>query len=649
METKKYLNWSKENLIAEIKSLKETKKFGIVWEESIIQPEQVIEICKEKIPILHEDKKKEIITNKKFQNHILIKGDNYHALSILNYTHESNIDFIYIDPPYNTGARDWKYNNDYVDLDDGYRHSKWLSMMNSRLLKARDLLKPDGIICVTIDDYEASRLWGLLDQIFGEKNHLGTVVIRNNPKGRKTQRKVSLIHEYAIFYGRSDKSKIKKLNVEIEDKTHKYTQDKDGDVYLETNLRKQGADSKAKYNKKGEFSERYYLIYYDPKTGKISSTKKLQKEILPIDKEGQKRIWRRSKEDIDSMYEKGDLFYKKTKYGDQIYFKFRGGLEGEPPQSIWMDSKYSASEHGTQMVDKILGERESFPYPKSHYAVMQCIKIATLNKNANILDFFAGAGTTGHAVLELNKEDQGNRKFILCTNNEVSDDIKKELIEKNATEQEIEKEGICEKVCYPRIKNLIQGYDDLKEEQTILYEKKLTPEILKDVDIIFEKIELIEQERKKDFDNFKIKIEENKIKCIGSKKIKGKQSGHGANLKYFTMKFVDSIETDNNKYKLSEKMTEILCLKEDCFEAISSKKSYKIFKNQYGKYLGIILDEEGIVSFKQEISKLNGKVSTYIFSFDQNIPEEEFEDVLQKIDLKPIPEGILNIHRRMLY
>ena len=444
MAKKDSQNSSKEKLLAEIerlkKELKKRKKYGLVWEE---KPEEVVEMCKEKLPILKEVKSKEIMTDPDKPVNLLIEGDNYHALSVLNYTHEKKIDVIYIDPPYNTGAKDWKYNNDYVDAEDPYRHSKWLSFIHNRLRIAKNLLKEDGIICVTIDDNEMPRLWCLLDDVFGGNNHLGTVAIRNNPKGRKTERKVSLIHEYAIFYGRSSIAKVKKLEIAPEDKTHSYKQDSDGSWYLPVNLRKQGVDSLA-VSAKGKTSDRYYPIYYDPDSKKISSKIKLKIKILPIDVNGQKRIWRRGKDAIDEMYQRGDLWCQETRNGLQVYFKFRGGLDGEPPESIWYDSKYSASEHGTQILDNILGKREAFQYPKSPYAVMECIKVATTNKNAIILDYFAGSGTTAHAVLELNKEDGSNRKFILCTNNE---------------------NNICTDVCYPRIEKVINGYKNSKGEK----------------------------------------------------------------------------------------------------------------------------------------------------------------------------------------
>ena len=224
-----YNDWSKEKLILEIKRIKKRKKFGLVWDE---KPEDVAELCKTQLPVLVEAEKKVIFDNHPRPTNVLIEGDNYHALSVLNYTHKGKVDFIYIDPPYNTGAKDWKYNNAFVDAQDPYRHSKWLSFMEKRLKLSRNLLRDQGIVCVTIDDYEMPRLWSLMDEIFDESNHLGTVIIRNNPKGRKTKRKVSLIHEYALFFGKSANAKIQKLEIAPEEKTHTYVKDKDGSWYL---------------------------------------------------------------------------------------------------------------------------------------------------------------------------------------------------------------------------------------------------------------------------------------------------------------------------------------------------------------------------------------------------------------------------------
>ena len=237
-----YDSWSKSELIKEIKKLNKRKKYGIVWKE---KPEQVVEFCKEKLPVLKESNSFTITDSKNTLNHILIEGDNYHALSVLNYTHKGKIDAIYIDPPYNTGARDWTYNNSFVDPEDPYRHSKWLSFMANRLKLAKNLLAKNGIICCTIDDHELPKLWILMEEIFTEKNHLGTVVIRINPGGRKSKRKVAAQHEYALFFSRVSTTKVSQIPKLPEEKAHSYKQDKHG-WYEERNLRKEGTDSLAK-------------------------------------------------------------------------------------------------------------------------------------------------------------------------------------------------------------------------------------------------------------------------------------------------------------------------------------------------------------------------------------------------------------------
>ena len=326
--------------------------------------------------------------------------------------YKEQVQCVYIDPPYNTKASEIIYKN-------GYKHSSWMCLMDTRLEQAKRLLEFYGIICVAIDDFEFNRLYNLLNNIYSEENHLGTVSIRINPKGRITARKVSAVHEYAIFFGNSNYSNIKKINENIEDKSHNYKQDENGAWYLPINLRKQGVDSDAR-NSDGSYKERYYPIYYDPD----------KNIILPIDSKGLKRIWRRGKDVIESMFADNKLWIKKVKDEYQVFFKFTGGLDGKMVSSIWYDAKYSASDYGTKILDNILGEREIFSYPKSPYTVMDSISAMSENLSSLILDFFAGSGTTGHAVINLNREDNGKRKYILVEMGEYFDTVTKPRIEK---------------------------------------------------------------------------------------------------------------------------------------------------------------------------------------------------------------------------
>ena len=604
------------------------EKFGLVWKN---KPEDVAEKCKTNLPLLKEVKAKAIITDKNKPTNIIIEGDNYHALSVLNYTHAGKIDIIYIDPPYNTGSRDWKYNNNFVDGSDPYRHSKWLSFMYKRINMSKRLLKEDGVICVTIDDYEMPRLWLILEQIFGHNNHLGTVIIRNTPSGRKTKRKFALIHEYAIFFGKSNKSYIKKELVEISQKSHEYKKDIDGSLYCPTNLRKSGIDSEAT-KKDGSLRDRYYPIYYNVVTKKITTTikSKSQKNIIsiyPIDNKNQKRIWRRGKKDIELMFKTGELWGKKIKEKMQIYFKFRGGLDGQPPKSIWTDSNLSASDYGSKELSEILNTRETFPYPKSKHAVIKCIE-SVANKNAIILDFFAGSGTTGHAVLEMNKQDEGNRQFILCTNNE---------------------NDICKEITYPRIKNVINGYRFKGKEKEILFEKKININFLQNSEDILDKIEELKNKHEKKYDDFNNQFGNKVYKLVGIKNIKDKKEGLGGNIRYFETTFIpySAKSTDSTKAQIMKNATDVLCIKENTFEEIINKKGYKIFKN-YFIYMGILFDSLQIFKFKNEIKKINKKnCRIYIFSFVGDDKFEKSFDDLKNVNIVSVPEVILRVYKRL--
>ncbi len=428
------LAWPHKDCVLEGGQTKEDQKRNEIFWNETLAPDNVDRLLDAKVFTNFKkfDKDGEHkVTQLQGNESFVIKGNNLLTISSLLKTFYNSVDFIYIDPPYNTGG-----SGDTFAYNNSFKQSSWLTFMKNRLVIAKKLLKNDGVICVTIDDYELPRLWVLMDEIFKQDNHLGTVIIRNNPKGRMTTRKFSLVHEYGIFFGKSENSYIKKLPVNVEDKSHTYIKDTDGSWYLPVNLRKQGVDSNA-VNKKGKVSDRFYPIYYNKTTKEISTEAISDFEILPVDSNGVERIWRRGKEVINEMFSIGDIFAKDTKNGVQLYFKFRGGLDGQLAQSIWYDSKFSASEFGTRTLDKLLGERELFSYPKAPEAVKQSILAATDKKDAVILDFFGGSGTTAQAVIELNKEDNGNRRFILCEQMDYIENVTTKRIKKV-----IENEGL---------------------------------------------------------------------------------------------------------------------------------------------------------------------------------------------------------------
>lgn len=438
-----YKDWAKSDLVKEVEKLKKRKKYGLVWEE---KPEDVVEQCKRELPVLEEVKGKEIEDNSTESVNLLIEGDNYHSLSVLNYTHRNNIDVIYIDPPYNTGNKTWKYNNNYVDSEDAFRHSKWISFMSKRLKLAKNLLKDDGVIITTIDDYELFSLGHLMDEIFGEQNRLSIVTVLSKKSGRTTDRFFATCHEYYLFYSKnSQKAVVSMLDVPEEHK-HQYKFKDNISRYKWRDFLRTGGYSTPK-----ERPNSYYPIYYSEKTGKIS-TEKLNDaiKIFPLDSKGNKRVWRQTKPSLEELINMGEIKVERNrqgKYKVRIKDRVKKGLK---PKTVWDNPKYDAATHGTKLLEGILGKARTFDFPKSLYAVYDAIRILTEEKkDALILDFFAGSGTTGHAVLEMNKDDGGNRRFILSTNNE----------DNNGNGLKIATD-----ICYPRIEKVIKGYKNGKKK-----------------------------------------------------------------------------------------------------------------------------------------------------------------------------------------
>lgn len=425
--TKDYSQLSKEELIKIVEKLESRKKYGLIWDEEKVK-EQFEKDAENALPVLKEIKGKEIKDKNDKPVNILIEGDNYHALSVLNFTHQGKVDVIYIDPPYNTGARDWKYSNDFVDTNDEFRHSKWLSFMAKRLRLAKNLLKESsGVLICTIDDNEQATLGLLLQELFPNYEIVGVVIV-HNPAGVQGKN-FSYTHEIAYFvYPQNSKC----IGTTAREKD------------LVSPLRDWGGTSARKLAK----TCFYPIIIKDEKIigfGDICPENFHPKDsnipqkdgsvyIYPIDKHGIERKWVYSRTSAEKNLDQ--LFVKKI---DNEYVIIRR-KSAFTHRTVWDDKKYYANIFGSKLLNDIIPDK--FPFPKSLYAVEDCIKAVIHDKDsAVVLDFFAGSGTTGHAVLELNKQDNGSRQFILCTNNE---------------------NNIATEICYPRIEKVIQGYKSQK-------------------------------------------------------------------------------------------------------------------------------------------------------------------------------------------
>lgn len=441
-----------ENLI----HLLNTKKYGLVWEE---HAELVEEEMKTKIPVFIEDETKKIVGNPESEDYnFLLEGDNLHSLHLLKKTHAGKIDVIYIDPPYNRGKTDFKYNDLFVDKLDSFRHSKWLSFMSSRLRLAHDLLKKDGLIFVSIDDYEFSQLKLLIDSIFGEENFVNTFVWKRNSSGKTEKDKFTVNTEYVLLYSKTRDFTLNPAYKPLSEATMKsYNKDdKDG----------RGRYASVSLQKPRDPGPETSYDYVD-NSGKIWK--------CPA------KGWRMTYDKVKALENDNRLITSGKTLRVKDYWSERPS-EGKRIDTLWSDLPENTT--GSKELDNALREKGKFDNPKPTKLIERCLQIS--KKEAVVLDFFAGSGTTGHAVAQLNKEDGGNRKYILCTNNE---------------------NNICEEVTYKRLSNIQEEIPhNLKYFKTDFVVKEEFPDVTLEYELLNYVTPLVELEFGVDISNPKVQV-----------------------------------------------------------------------------------------------------------------------------------------------
>ena len=591
---------SKEELIDYIKNINESNngKYGLIWDKEE-EPEKIVEECNKYIPVLEEVENKKIDNNG--NNNILIEGDNFHALEVLNYTHHELIDLIYIDPPYNTGNKDFQYNDKYIDIDDGYRHSKWLNFMHKRLKIARNLLKDSGIIFISIDDNELFQLKLLCDKVFGENNYINTISIntKNNAGasggGEDTKLKKNI--EYVIMYAKNYSNvslntvyDYKELYPLILEYKENGTSWKYNSILVDPGEKEYIGSTK---DGKGQEIKIFKRINYNISSIKnFASENNLSEE--DVYNKYYKQIYRgtmpqssirpRVMKKLEELNFKNDLIsieYIPTsgKNKGKIYEQFYSGEKYN--LFAWLSDVtiekdgiiYKKEKLGTLW--DLVGETKNLTKEgnvkfengkKPVKLIKNLIKLNT-NKNATILDFFAGSGTTGHAVLELNKEDFGNRKFILCTNNE---------------------NNICQEITYKRLENVIKGY--------------------------------------------------------------GNKTGLEGSLKYYKTEFVENSGTrDQIYYDLTEKCIPMLCVKEDTYEVIEKNDQYAIYTNkEKNKFTCVYFDTIGnkYEEFIDKVQAIEEKKVLYIFTLGNKIEEPRLAEI-KNYTIEAIPQRIYELYKKL--
>lgn len=433
------------------KKTNETKKFGLIWEE---KHDAKVEELRNATPTLVEDETKQIITNHGKPSHVLINGDNYQALTALIPEYKGMVDVIYIDPPYNTGNRDFIYNDKIVDRKDAYQHSHWLSFMHHRLELASELLSETGVILVAIDDNEQARLKLLMDGIFGERNFIANIVWQGTPSSlaRFTSGGVDYMLAYAKNIKKANKWKRKKPYAEemlaLVRKTMQTSTADEATTVLRNFIKKNKGNMDAgltSYNRVDERGRIYANAdlsntLYRPNL-KYPITDPATGDVYQPSENG----WKLSQETMQKLIDDELVLFEGRKYPRKklLLTEYMYAL---PPQSFKAERS-----KGSTTIKNILG-KNAFSFPKSVEVIKEWISSVNSNPDAIILDFFAGSGTTAHAVLELNHEDGGNRQCILVT-----DGGKAELSGESAKNIRGRAVHIAEEIAYERVKRIITG------------------------------------------------------------------------------------------------------------------------------------------------------------------------------------------------
>ena len=406
--------------------LHETKTYGLVWED---KPEDVEERLRNELPVLIEDKDLALTdAGPNAPNHILIEGDNLEALATLAYTHAGKIDVIYIDPPYNTGNEDFVYNDNYVNSDDDYKHSMWLSFMKRRLRIAKKLLSERGVIFISIDDNEMANLTLLCNdkELFGEQNHIATIC-RQAIKGGSRAANIKTVHDYVLIYAKRFDSlnqftgeEKEQISLDLIDEKGEYTKGRE--------LNKWGAGSRR------EDSPSMWFPIPGPDGV----------EVYPIRNDGSEGRWRWGKKKLLKAVADNDVIFELRENGTYIaYEKVRSQKSTTKQFNTWFGDNYINAK-GSEAVKSIFKTLMSiFTYAKPVELIKDLVFMANF-PNGIILDFFAGSGTTLQAIMQLNAEDGGRRTCILC-----------QAIEKDKDEHD---KHICENVTYERNKRVMNGY-----------------------------------------------------------------------------------------------------------------------------------------------------------------------------------------------
>jgi adenine-specific DNA-methyltransferase len=425
--TSEYENMSREALIEVLKRRDTQSNFGLVWERRDIAPDEAVNkdfVGLELDPALS-------CGDGPWQN-LIIEGDNYDALRNLVSTYAGQAQLIYIDPPYNTGRKDFVYNDHYFDATDRFRHSTWLEFMYQRLRLAKDLLAPNGAIFVSIDDNELFHLGMLMNKVFGERSFVANCIWQKR-YSRENREAIGDAHEYLLVYAPNpDQFKLRRGKIELTAAQAKVYRNPNNPKETDSTKRWRGLPMTAQ----GFRANQMYDIVADNGT---------------VHRPPEGRCWSVIEPEFKKLRDAGRIYWGKTGHAQPSVIRFLSEVEGITPWTWWPHEEVGHTDEATKEIQDLFGTQTAFDTPKPVRLLERILKIGAPEKDALIVDFFAGSGTTAHAVLNLNQADGGDRRFILVSSRETTDANK----DKN----------LCRDVCASRVRKVIESYTSGKTGQ----------------------------------------------------------------------------------------------------------------------------------------------------------------------------------------
>ena len=627
--------------INEIENELVEKKYGLVWEKHI---EQVDEDIKTNVPVFTEVEDRAILSGVDDSCNFLLEGDNLHSLKLLEKTHAGKIDCIYIDPPYNING-DFIYNDTYIAKEDGYRHSKWCSFMSERLQIAKSLLSDKGAIFISIDKVEQAQLKLLCDEIFGVECYQNCISWQKVYSPKNNSKGIPDEVEYILVYSRNPAWQPHRLE-RTEEMNSKYSNpDNDFSPWMSSDCFAPGAIS---------HQGMVYAIQH-PFTGEMiypyvgGCWRYEQSDVLNImngwaeyhledlnDAEERARVCGISADEVregvrgivltKSLEESKQSaeYVLKNKILPRFYFTRNGlggirrktyleNLDGKLPTNLWTYIQAGHNDEAKKELKNMFSGTIPFDTPKPVRLIKLILQVAS-NKDSVILDFFAGSGSTGQAVIEQNKLDNGNRRFILCTNNE---------------------NKICEEITYQRLEKTIKGYTFTGKKEDILFEKKLTLRDLSKMEMILDKANKIKTDKENDYKKVTISYKDGVLKVVGEKDTSEGVEGISANLRYYKTEMIPKTK-DDDFYSVGEE------LEKHIKEMIQLERGISL---EDGKYL-LILNDEDAENLEKNAELVKNCKAVYISSAvflnksQQNllsgvevitIPDYYFEEELREV------------------